>query len=75
MRTLLAAPPRTSLKPDTYVKMGVLKEEAADDADRLQPERDALRHEARVSYQKALELSQQEPEWRYLRRRLAEVAR
>src|SRR5258708_11489309 len=31
--------------------------------------------EARVSYQKALELSQQEPERRYLRRRLAEVAR
>jgi RNA polymerase sigma-70 factor (ECF subfamily) len=30
--------------------------------------------EARVSYQKALELSQQEPERRYLRRRLAEVA-
>jgi RNA polymerase sigma-70 factor, ECF subfamily len=30
--------------------------------------------EARLSYQKALELSQQEPERRYLKRRLAEVA-
>jgi RNA polymerase sigma-70 factor (ECF subfamily) len=30
--------------------------------------------EARASYQKALELSQQEPERRFLRRRLAEVA-
>jgi RNA polymerase sigma-70 factor (ECF subfamily) len=30
--------------------------------------------EARISYQKALELSQQEPERRFLRRRLAEIA-
>jgi RNA polymerase sigma-70 factor (ECF subfamily) len=29
--------------------------------------------EARVSYQRALELSRQEPERRFLRRRLAEV--
>jgi RNA polymerase sigma-70 factor (ECF subfamily) len=30
--------------------------------------------EARVSYEKALELSQQEPEKRFLRRRIAEIA-
>jgi predicted RNA polymerase sigma factor len=33
-----------------------------------------MRDEARVSYAKALRLSQQEPERRFLRRRLAEIS-
>src|SRR5262245_58516054 len=48
-----AAPPRTSLKPETYVMMGALKEQAAEEADRPQVERDAYRHQARQSYQQA----------------------
>jgi tetratricopeptide (TPR) repeat protein len=50
------AAPKTSLKPDTYVTMGAMKEEAAEAADRLPADRDALRHEARQSYQKAIEV-------------------
>lgn len=47
---------KTGLKPETYVTMGAMKEEAADEGDRLQADRDALRHEARVSYQKAIDV-------------------
>jgi tetratricopeptide (TPR) repeat protein len=58
---VVKAPPtpassKTNLKPDTYVTMGAMKEEAADEGDRLQADRDALRHEARLSYQKALDV-------------------
>ncbi len=51
-----AEPPRTNLKPTTYVSMGKLTEEAASDPDRPQAERDALRREARQSYQKAIQV-------------------
>lgn len=43
------------LKPETLVKIGALKEQAADDKDRPQAERDAFRYQARQSYQKAIE--------------------
>jgi Tfp pilus assembly protein PilF len=43
------------LKPETLVKIGALKEQAAEDAERPQPERDAFRYQARQSYQKAIE--------------------
>lgn len=43
------------LKPETLVKVGALKETAADDADRPQVEREGFRYQARQSYQKAIE--------------------
>jgi tetratricopeptide (TPR) repeat protein len=47
---------RTSLKPSTYVSLGALKEQAADDPDRPLPEREAFRYQARQSYLKAIDL-------------------
>lgn len=44
------------LSPATYVTMGTLKDDAANEADRPQPERDAFRYQARQSYQKAIEI-------------------
>jgi tetratricopeptide (TPR) repeat protein len=46
--------PRTSLKPETYVMMGALKDQAADEVDRPEPERQAFRLQARESYEKAI---------------------
>jgi tetratricopeptide (TPR) repeat protein len=43
------------LKPETLVKVGALKETAADDVNRPQVERDAFRYQARQSYQKAID--------------------
>jgi tetratricopeptide (TPR) repeat protein len=51
-----ATPPRTHLKPETYVTMGALKEQAAEEGDRPQAERDAYRYQARQSYQDALKV-------------------
>jgi tetratricopeptide (TPR) repeat protein len=51
-----AEPPRTSLKPQTYIAMGALTEQAAQEAERPQTERDAFRQQARQSYQKALQV-------------------
>ena len=52
-----AEPPRKDkkLKPETLVKLGALKDQAADDAERPQAERDAYRYQARQSYQMAIE--------------------
>ena len=50
------ATPRANLKPDTYVMMGALKEQAADEGERPQAERDAYRQQARQSYQKAIDV-------------------
>jgi Tfp pilus assembly protein PilF len=49
-------PPRTSLKPATYVSMGGLTEQAANEQERPQAERDAFRHQARQSYQMAIKV-------------------
>jgi tetratricopeptide (TPR) repeat protein len=43
------------LKSETMVKLGALKEQAADDPDKSQVERDAFRYQARQSYQKAID--------------------
>src|SRR5262245_31772784 len=43
------------LKPSTLVSVGALKEQAAEEAERPQPEREAARQQARQSYQKAIE--------------------
>jgi tetratricopeptide (TPR) repeat protein len=43
------------LKPETLVKLGALKEQAADDAERPQAEKDTLRYQARQAYQKAID--------------------
>jgi Tfp pilus assembly protein PilF len=43
------------LKSETLVKLGALKEQAADSPDRAQFERDAFRYQARQSYQKAID--------------------
>jgi tetratricopeptide (TPR) repeat protein len=46
------------LKAETLVKLGALKDQAADEAERPQVERDAFRYQARQAYQKAID---QEP--------------
>jgi tetratricopeptide (TPR) repeat protein len=51
-----AEPPRTTLKPQTYIAMGALTEQAAQEQERPQAERDGFRQQARQSYQKALEV-------------------
>jgi tetratricopeptide (TPR) repeat protein len=51
-----ADPPRTNLKPSTYVSMGALTEQAANETDRPQAERDAFRRQARQSYEKAIQV-------------------
>jgi len=51
-----AEPPRTDLKPTTYVSMGALTEQAANEPDRPQAERDAFHRQARQSYQKAIKV-------------------
>jgi tetratricopeptide (TPR) repeat protein len=51
-----AEPTRSNLKPSTYVSMGGLTEQAADEQDRPATEREALRRQARQSYQKALQV-------------------
>ena len=51
-----AEPPRTNLKPSTYVAMGALTEQAANEPDRPPAEREAFRQQARQSYQKALDV-------------------
>jgi Tfp pilus assembly protein PilF len=51
-----AEPHRTNLKPETYVAMGALTEQAAQEAERPQVERDAFRQQARQSYQKAIQV-------------------
>src|SRR5690349_19623128 len=52
----IASAPRTSLKPATYVSIGSLKEQAADDPQRSEQERDAFRYQARQSYLKAIQV-------------------
>jgi tetratricopeptide (TPR) repeat protein len=52
----IASAPRTSLKPATYVSIGSLKEQAADDPQRSEQERDAFRYQARQSYLKATQV-------------------
>lgn len=49
-----ATAPRANLKPETYVTMGDLKEQAAEEGDRPGAEREAFRQQARQSYQQAL---------------------
>jgi tetratricopeptide (TPR) repeat protein len=49
-------PPRTNLKPSTYVSMGALTEQAANEKDRTQAERDSFRQQARQAYQKAIQV-------------------
>ena len=51
-----AEPQRTNLKPTTYVQMGMLTDQAADEPDRPQAQRDGLRSQARESYQKAIQI-------------------
>jgi tetratricopeptide (TPR) repeat protein len=51
-----AEPQRTNLKPSTYLSMGALTEQAAEETERPQAERDGFRHQARQSYQKALQV-------------------
>jgi len=51
-----AAGSRTTLKPETYVSIGALKDQAADDPGRPQAERDGFRTQARQAYQKAIDL-------------------
>jgi tetratricopeptide (TPR) repeat protein len=46
------------LKSETLVKLGALKDQAAEEVERPQAERDAFRYQARQAYQKAIE---QEP--------------
>lgn len=43
------------LKPETLVKLGALKDQAAEDPERPQAERDAFRQQARQSYQRAID--------------------
>jgi tetratricopeptide (TPR) repeat protein len=43
------------LKSETLVKLGALKEQAAENAERPQAERDAFRYQARQTYQKAID--------------------
>lgn len=49
-------PQRTNLKPSTYVQMGMLTDQAADEPDRPQSQRDGLRSQARQSYLKAIQV-------------------
>jgi tetratricopeptide (TPR) repeat protein len=51
-----AEPPRTNLNPATYISMGQLTEQAANEPDRPQADRDAFRRQARQSYLKAIEV-------------------
>jgi tetratricopeptide (TPR) repeat protein len=51
----VAAAP-TKLKPTTYVTMGTVAEQVAEDPDRPPPERDAARQQARQNYNKAIEI-------------------
>src|SRR5690349_13281560 len=52
----IASAPRTSLKPATYVSIGSLKDQAADDPQRSEQERDAFRYQARQAYLKATQV-------------------
>jgi tetratricopeptide (TPR) repeat protein len=51
-----AEPPRTNLKPSTYVAMGALTEQAANEPDRPPAERENFRQQARQTYQKAIDV-------------------
>jgi tetratricopeptide (TPR) repeat protein len=49
-------PQRKDLKPSTYVQMGALSEEAANEPNRSPAERDTFHRQARESFQKALQV-------------------